>query len=149
MNAALHGSVFRRHSESIPAHRVQHIETPGSLVPGNDVAHRVVADMAHVNAARRIGEHFEHVIFFARIGIVGLEDLRLVPFLLPAGLGVARIITFGGHGIRISGKSGEVGRDLHHETAVASSFAGASNVRSFASRALFRKTGLGKNTMRR
>ena len=64
--------------------------------------------MAHMDAPRRIGEHFEDVIFFARIGIVGLEDLVFIPFLLPAGLGIARIITFGGHSIRISGKSGEL-----------------------------------------
>ncbi|MFB2608520.1 hypothetical protein ACE04B_42295, partial [Rhizobium phaseoli] len=85
--------------------------------------------------------------FFARIGVVGLEDLVFIPFLLPAGLGLARIITFGGHCIQNSGKSGEVGRDLHHETTVASSFAGAASARSSLRPGDFAAAGLGKHRM--
>ncbi|MNU56244.1 hypothetical protein D3C71_453340 [compost metagenome] len=49
--------VFRRHAERVPAHRVQNVETAGALVTSNHVAHRVVAHMAHVDTAGRIGEH--------------------------------------------------------------------------------------------
>ena len=71
MHAAFHRCVFRRHAEGVPAHRMQHIVATGALVAGDDIAHRIVADMAHVDAARRIGKHLEHVVFFARIVVVG------------------------------------------------------------------------------
>ncbi|MNR62969.1 hypothetical protein D3C85_1851300 [compost metagenome] len=76
---------------------MKHVEAPGALVAGDDVADRVVAHVAHVDAPGRIGEHLEHVIFFARIIVLGLEDLAVFPFLLPTRLGITRIISFGRH----------------------------------------------------
>ena len=74
-----------------------------ALVAGDDVAHRVVAHMAHVDAARRIGEHLEDVVLLARVVVPGQEDVFVVPFCLPAGLGIARIVTFGGHVFDVPG----------------------------------------------
>ncbi len=94
MDLVLHGGIFGRHAEGVPAHRMKHIIAAGALVAGHDIAHGIVAHMAHMDAARRIGEHLEHVIFVARIVVVGFENLALVPFRLPAGFSVARVIAF-------------------------------------------------------
>ncbi len=98
MDLVLHRGIFGRHAEGVPTHGMEHVIAAGTLVARNDIAHGVVADMAHVDAARRVREHLKHVVFLARIGIVGLEDLVFGPFRLPTGLGVARIVTFGSHG---------------------------------------------------
>ena len=99
MNLVLHRRIFSRHTEGVPAHRMQNVVAAGTLVASHNVAHRVVADMAHMDASRRIGEHLEDVVFLARISVVRLEDLVFRPFCLPTGLGVARIVTFGSHGL--------------------------------------------------
>ena len=97
MDLALHGGVLGRHAEGVPAHRMQHVEARGALVARDHVAHGVVAHMAHVDAPRRIGEHLQHVVFRARVVVAGREDAALVPDLLPAGLGLAGVVAFGGH----------------------------------------------------
>lgn len=50
MHAALHGGILCRHAEGVPAHRMQHVVTAGALVAGDDIAHGVIADMAHMDA---------------------------------------------------------------------------------------------------
>ena len=93
----LHGGVFRRQSERVPAHGMEDVEPARAPIARDNVAHGVVAHMAHVDAPRRIGEHLEHVIFRARIVVFGLEDLRVRPGLPPLGLGFAHIVSFGPH----------------------------------------------------
>ncbi len=61
IDAAVARRVLRRQAERIPAHRVQDVEPLGALEAGDDVAHRVVAHMAHMDAPRRIGEHLQHI----------------------------------------------------------------------------------------
>jgi uncharacterized pyridoxal phosphate-containing UPF0001 family protein len=78
MDLVLHRGVLGRHAEGVPAHRVQHVEAAGALVARDDVAHRVVAHVAHVDAPRRIGEHFEHVVLSARI-VVPVAGLMCIP----------------------------------------------------------------------
>ena len=55
----------------------------GTAETGDDVAHGVVAHMAHMDAPRRIGEHLQHIGF----GLVrmrgGDEQGARVPFRLP------------------------------------------------------------------
>ena len=89
-----HRGVFGRHAESVPAHRVQHVEALGHLVARDHVAHRVVAHMPHVDASRRIGEHFQHVIF--RLGRLaarhGAEQAGAVPGCLPFRFDLGGII---------------------------------------------------------
>ncbi len=89
--------IFRGQAERIPSHRMQDVEAHGTAETRHHVAHRVVAHMADVDAPRRIGKHLEHVVFRARIVVRHLEKLRLVPRLLPAGFGRARIVSFGCH----------------------------------------------------
>ena len=93
----LHGGVFRRQSKRVPAHRMENVEPARAPIARDNIAHGVVAHMAHVDAPRRIGEHLEHVIFRARIVVIGLEDLRVRPGLAPFGLGFAHVVSFGPH----------------------------------------------------
>jgi hypothetical protein len=103
MDLVLHRSVFRRHAEGVPAHRVQDVEALcARLIAGDHVAHRVVAHVADMDAPRRIGEHFQDVVFRTRIVVVRLEKLRLRPGLLPFRFGFARIVSFGCHAVRNS-----------------------------------------------
>ena len=83
VHAFFHGGVLGRHAEGVPAHRVQHVEAARRLVPRHHVAHGIVADMAHVDAARRIGKHLQHIVFIPCVVGFGLEDLRCVPCRLP------------------------------------------------------------------
>ena len=62
--------VFRRQAEGVPAHRLHHVEAAHGVVARQHVADGVVAHVAHVQLARRIGEHRQAVVFGA-IGIVG------------------------------------------------------------------------------
>ena len=67
MGVVLHRGVFRRHAERVPPHRMQDVVAARAPESGDDVAHRIVAHMAHMDAPRRIGKHLEHVIFGPRI----------------------------------------------------------------------------------
>ncbi len=97
MHVVLHRRVFRRHTKGVPSHWMKHVEALGALVASDHVTHRIVAHMAHVNAPRWIGEHLEHVIFFAAVAVVCLESLVFFPDFLPMCFRHARIITFGCH----------------------------------------------------
>ncbi len=96
---ALDRGVFRRQPERVPAHRVQHVEALGAHEARQHVAERVVADMPDMDAPGRVGEHLQHVIFRPRIVVFGGEDRLFVPLALPARLGFAGVVAFGGHGI--------------------------------------------------
>ena len=60
--------ILGRQAEGIPAHGMQHIVALGAAEAGDDIAHGVVAHMAHMDAPRRIGEHLQHIAF----GFVGM-----------------------------------------------------------------------------
>src|SRR4051794_9971534 len=52
-----HRRVFRRQPERIPAHRLQHVEAAHAVVPGENVADRIVPHVPHVQLSRGVGEH--------------------------------------------------------------------------------------------
>ena len=56
MHALLARGVLGGQPEGVPAHRMQHVETLRALEAGDHVAHRVVAHVPHVDAARGIRE---------------------------------------------------------------------------------------------
>ncbi|OPZ59574.1 MAG: hypothetical protein BWY87_00937 [Deltaproteobacteria bacterium ADurb.Bin510] len=86
------GGVFGRHAEGVEAHGMQHVETLHALVARHDVADGVVAHVAHVDAARGVGEHLQQVVFGLG-GVFGdLEKLVALPGLLPPGLKLLRLI---------------------------------------------------------
>ena len=82
MHAVLDGRVLGGQPEGVPAHRVQHVEAAHPLVAGEQVADRVDAHVAHVDAARRVREHLEAVELRPGRVLDGAE----LPALLPAGL---------------------------------------------------------------
>ena len=94
MALALDCGVFRRQAECVPAHGMQHVVAAHAVVARQHVADAVIARVAHMDVARRIGEHLEHVLL-RLVGILaGLVQARLVPRLLEARLYFMRIIFF-------------------------------------------------------
>ena len=78
MNSALDRRVLRRQSEGIPAHRMKRVEAAHALVARHHVTDGIIAHVTHVDAARRIGKHFENVVF--RLGGVLADLKRLLGF---------------------------------------------------------------------
>jgi hypothetical protein len=91
MDLFLHRGILGRHSERVPAHRVEHFEALHPPVAGEHVAHRVVADMAHVDAPRRIGEHLEDIGSRPAAAVRSVEGAPLLPDLLPVRVGLERV----------------------------------------------------------
>ena len=84
-------SIFGGQAERVVAHRMQHLVSGAATEVRDDVAHRVVGDVPHVQVARRVRQHLKHVrtrrIVRGRVGGIGrLERLLVGPYLLPAGL---------------------------------------------------------------
>ena len=104
VDLVFHRGIFGRHSKCVPAHRVEHFEALHPPEPGKHVAHRVIADVPHVDPPRGVGKHLEDIAFGLGAGAVGDEALRRVPARLPAGIGNARVEPraivrrIGGHG---------------------------------------------------
>ena len=85
---AFHRCVFGRQTKGIPAHRVQYVVPRCHLIPRDHVAHCIVAHVAHVDAPRRIGEHFQHVILGFIGAAIGFEQAGFGPSLLPFAFNV-------------------------------------------------------------
>ncbi|MNU64278.1 hypothetical protein D3C71_535490 [compost metagenome] len=99
VDAALHGRVLGRHAEGVPAHGVQDVEALRPLVTRHHVAHHIVAGVAHVDVARRIGEHLEDVIGrTAGVGVGHRKGVSSRPAGLLAGFGGLGLVT-SGHGV--------------------------------------------------
>ena len=92
MDAGLDGGVFGGQAERVPAHGVQHVKAPHPLVAGHHVADGVVAHVAHVDAPGGVGEHLQHVIFGPGRVLGGIEQMGVLPALLPLGLHPARFV---------------------------------------------------------
>ena len=78
-----HGGVFCRHPKCVPAHRVQNVETARTFIPRDYIAHRIIPHMSHVNATRRIREHFQDIVFRATGIVVSGKTLSIFPRCLP------------------------------------------------------------------
>ena len=85
-------------AERVVAHRVHHALPVPALVQRHDVAHRVVLDVPHVQLARRVGQHLEHVealVGVSRSGVGHVEDALALPDLVPARLDGGRVVALG------------------------------------------------------
>jgi len=83
IRVALFGRVLRGETERVPAHRMEDIVAAHPAIPSIRVRNRVVANVSHVEFARRIRVHSEDVRRI--LDVVGRPiDVRLVPRLLPA-----------------------------------------------------------------
>ena len=96
IDAALHRGVLCRQAERVPAHRVEDIVALGAPVARDDVAHRIVAHMTHVQPSGRVGEHLEDVSLRRSRrfgGRPGAEQVGCGPGVTPPGLRSLRIIS--------------------------------------------------------
>ncbi|MCY1167703.1 hypothetical protein D9M73_76730 [compost metagenome] len=91
VNTLFHRGIFGRHAEGVPPHRVEHFHACHPAIARQHVAHRIVADMAHMDPPRRIRKHFKNI--GARFGgIVACgEGAGVVPHLLPCRVRLQRV----------------------------------------------------------
>ncbi len=118
MHAVLERGVFCGQSKGIPAHWMQHVVSSQPFVAGYDIADGIVADMSHVNAARRIREHLQHIIFGPQRICADFVGLFGQPELLPLGFNALEIVFEGflaGVHVRLpdSGEKNSVDRHQH------------------------------------
>ena len=90
-------------SERIPSHGMQHVVAVHPHVARQSVADRVIADVSHVQRARRVGKHLQHVVLrLSRIGFRGIERRIALPAVKPLLLDALRVVTLvagGGDGL--------------------------------------------------
>ncbi|EXI65530.1 MAG: hypothetical protein AW07_04691 [Candidatus Accumulibacter sp. SK-11] len=61
-NIVLDRGILRRHAEGVPAHRLQDVVAEHAVKAREHITDRVVADVPHVQLARRIGKHRQAVV---------------------------------------------------------------------------------------
>ncbi len=83
VDAVVDGGVLGRHAEGVPSHGVKDVEAPHVLVAGDDIADGVIAHVPHVDAARGVGEHLQEIVLFPGWILGDVEDLAVIPELLP------------------------------------------------------------------
>ena len=70
----LDGSVLSGQAKGVKADGVQHVKAAHAGLTGHGIADGIVARVAHVQVARRIREHLEHVLLgLAGVGVDGKE----------------------------------------------------------------------------
>ncbi len=82
MGVALDRRVLGGQAEGVPPDGVQHLEARHRRLPRDDVTDRVVAHVAHVDVARRVREHLQHVL----LGLAGVLARVVQALALPLGL---------------------------------------------------------------
>src|SRR6266571_475669 len=97
LDAVLDGRVLGGQAKGVPPHRMEHVEAAHALEPREHVTDRVVADVAHVDAARRVREHLEAVELRTAGILDGAELFALVPDPLPLHLDLTERIAVGRH----------------------------------------------------
>ena len=85
--------VFRRQTEGVPSHRVQHVEALRRLVACDHVSERVIPDVSHMDASRRIREHLQHVILLLAGVDIDLEAAGVRPRGLPSCFAFLHVIS--------------------------------------------------------
>ena len=109
LGAALDGRVLGGQAEGVPADRVQHVVAAVTPEARDHVDVGVALGVTHVQVARGVREHAEHVLARARVLVAaGAERVGLGPARLPLLLGRVRVVASA-----FSGRSG-VGRGLGH-----------------------------------
>jgi len=94
MDAVLDSCILRGKAEGIPAHGVEHIETPHPLIARDYVTDSIVTDMSHMDPSRGIWKHFETVVLRLRRVLGHFEGLLILPYALPALFNFLKIVPF-------------------------------------------------------
>ena len=93
LRVVLDGGVLGGQAKGVKADGVQHVKAAHTGLTGHGIADGVVARVAHVQVARRIREHLEHVLLgLGGVGVDGKEVL-VVPRLHPPGLNGLRVVS--------------------------------------------------------
>jgi hypothetical protein len=92
MNFILDGRIFRGKPEGVPSDGMKHIFPIHPLEARDNIANRIVPDMAHVKVPGRIRKHLQTII--ARPGILVLsgKTFPLIPFRLPLFLDTIDVV---------------------------------------------------------
>ena len=86
LRVVLDSGVLCRQAKGVKADGVQHIVAAHAGLTGHGIADGIVARVAHVQVARRIREHLEHVLLgLTFVGVDG-KEVGVLPRLHPLGL---------------------------------------------------------------
>ena len=77
-----YGRVFSGQAKGVPAHGMQHVEALHAFAASHHVANGIVAHVPHVDVARRVGEHLQHIV----LGLAAFMAAGKRIVSLPAGL---------------------------------------------------------------
>ena len=92
LRVVLDGGVLGGQAKGVEADGMQHVVAAHAGLTGHGIADGVVARVAHVQVARRIREHLEHVLLgLARVGVDG-KEVGVLPGLHPPGLNGLRVV---------------------------------------------------------
>ena len=92
LRVVLDGGVLGGQAKGIEADGVQHVVAAHAGLTGHGIADGIVARVAHVQVARRIREHLEHVLLgLAVVGVDG-KEVGVLPGLHPPGLNGLRVV---------------------------------------------------------
>ena len=92
LRVVLDGGVLGRQAKGVKSDGVQHVVAAHAGLTGHGIADGIVASVAHVQVARRIREHLEHVLLgLAVVGVDG-KEVGVLPGLHPLGLNGLRVV---------------------------------------------------------
>ena len=88
----LDGGVLGGQAKGIEADGMQHVVAAHAGLTGHGIADGIVARVAHVQVARRIREHLEHILLGLAVVSVDGKEVGILPGLHPLGLNGLRVI---------------------------------------------------------
>ena len=92
LRVVLDGGVLGGQAKGVKADGVQHVVAAHAGLTGHGIADGIVARVTHVQVARRIREHLEHVLLgLAVVGVDG-KEIGILPGLHPPGLNGLRVV---------------------------------------------------------
>ena len=92
LRVVLDGGVLGGQAKGVIAHRVQHVKAAHAGLARHGVADRVVARVAHVQVARGVREHLQHVLLGLLGALLGLVEFLGIPLRLPARLDLLGVV---------------------------------------------------------
>ena len=92
LRVVLDGGVLGGQAKSIEADGVKHVVAAHTGLTGHGIADGIVARVAHVQIARRIREHLEHILLGLAVVGVDSKEVRVLPGLHPPGLNGLRVV---------------------------------------------------------
>ena len=92
LRVVLDGGVLGRQAKGVKADGMQHVVAAHAGLTGHGIADGIVARVAHVQVARRIREHLEHILLGLTVVGVDGKEVGVLPGLHPLGLNGLRVV---------------------------------------------------------